>query len=373
MKIYCYARTLFLCLTMLAASSLSLSQPDAVVPMEEAFWSVEGEVSFITHKGVAAIRLDTRSSRAELKAMDFANGTIEFDVKPVNGDFTGIDFRKSKQGDSETFYLRTFEPHDLKSPTAIQYAPVIKGVNLWNLYAEHQAPALIVGNTWNHVKLVVSGKRLLVFVNADEQPSLEVTHLEGESSSGTISFYGNAIFANLRVDRNAVAGLTANASDVNTRSDPRYLRAWKASSVSPLAEGIDLRPGDIPVATATWKALQAEQKGLVNLSRYYNLLDGRHVIWLKTTINSDYDQRKRVAIGFSDEVWVFANGKYAFVDKNLYGQPIMKKPEGRVSAENASFELPLVKGSNEIVIGVANNFFGWGLMFRLDNLVGVTF
>ena len=33
--------------------------------------------------------------------------------------------------------------------------------------------------------------------------------------------------------------------------------------------------------------------------------------------------------------------------------------------------LPLVEGENEILIGVANYFFGWGLIARLDDTEGI--
>lgn len=44
---------------------------------------------------------------------------------------------------------------------------------------------------------------------------------------------------------------------------------------------------------------------------------------------------------------------------------------GRISLENASFDLPLKKGENEILIGVANAFYGWGIIARLDDNKGL--
>jgi hypothetical protein len=68
---------------------------------------------------------------------------------------------------------------------------------------------------------------------------------------------------------------------------------------------------------------------------------------------------------------VFVNGRFLYVDKNLYGQPIMKEPDGRCSVENASFILPLNAGNNELLIGVANDFYGWGIIARLDSMEGI--
>jgi len=76
-------------------------------------------------------------------------------------------------------------------------------------------------------------------------------------------------------------------------------------------------------------------------------------------------------MGFSDEVWVIINGKLAYADKNWFGHPIMKQPEGRCSIENTSFMLPLKAGENELLIAVTNFFYGWGIIARLENLDGI--
>ena len=58
---------------------------------------------------------------------------------------------------------------------------------------------------------------------------------------------------------------------------------------------------------------------------------------------------------------------------NDYLKPeLRKKPDGRLSLDNGAFTLPLEAGDNEVVVGVANAFFGWGLMLRLDDAAGVT-
>ena len=96
-------------------------------------------------------------------------------------------------------------------------------------------------------------------------------------------------------------------------------------------------------------------------------------MWLKTTIRSKTKVEKRAAIGWNDEVWVFVNGRQVYADVNAYRKPeLRKKPDGRLSLDNGSFALPLDAGDNDIVVGVANAFFGWGLMLRLDDASGVT-
>ena len=56
------------------------------------------------------------------------------------------------------------------------------------------------------------------------------------------------------------------------------------------------------------------------------------------------------------------------VDKNLFQQVGMRKnPGGRLSINNTIAKLNLKKGENELLIAVANDFYGWGLMARLEN------
>ena len=63
---------------------------------------------------------------------------------------------------------------------------------------------------------------------------------------------------------------------------------------------------------------------------------------------------------------------FAYSDKNLYQPPSARKPsDGRLSLQNGAFVLPLKAGENEIAVALANNFYGWGLILRLDDLEGI--
>jgi hypothetical protein len=134
---------------------------------------------------------------------------------------------------------------------------------------------------------------------------------------------------------------------------------------------VDFSHDFLPTPTTNWQVVEAERRGLVNLTRNFGKSNGRRFAWLKVKINSATAQKKKVDLGFSDEVWVFVNGKLAYLDKNLYGQPTMKEPHGRISTENTSCVLPLMEGDNEVLVGLANDFYGWGLIARLENLEGL--
>lgn len=124
-----------------------------------------------------------------------------------------------------------------------------------------------------------------------------------------------------------------------------------------------------------WRGLTAERGGLINVTRVYGLpakRPMRSLTWLKTTISSKTNQSKKAAIGWSREIWVFVNGQRVFADKNLFMPATARKaPDGRLSLENGSFVLPLQAGDNEVIVALANNFYGWGLILRLDDLDGI--
>ncbi len=168
------------------------------------------------------------------------------------------------------------------------------------------------------------------------------------------------------------------AGDDPTAHDSYYLRDWLVTQPVDFPFGRDinvLAPG-IPDSTTQWTPLPAEHRALVNLSRAFGMTmspqGDRRLAWLKTTVSSEVDQRRRLDLGFSDEVWVFINGQLLHTDKNYFGTPSMKEPRGRCTLANTSFDLPLQEGENEILIGLANSFFGWGIIARLDNIVGLT-
>jgi hypothetical protein len=219
---------------------------------------------------------------------------------------------------------------------------------------------------------VVSGRRLRVWVNGGE-PALDVTRLEGDAHSGAIVLQGTGFLANVRVSPDATEGLASAPGPDPTASDARYVRNWSVSPVIALADGATPDFASRPTAATAWSSLPAETGGLVNISRRYGLPEGRSLVWLRTSIRAAAKAEKPAAIGWNDEVWVFVNGTQVYADVNDYLKPERrKKPDGRLSLDNGSFTLPLQAGDNEVVVGVANAFFGWGLMLRLDDPAGVT-
>ncbi|MGB3850539.1 MAG: hypothetical protein WA958_11275 [Tunicatimonas sp.] len=372
-------KVLMFILTLATASSASAQpkptqQPPGVrVAMQPDAWDTDPDrAAFITHRAVPAVQGLDNGALMHLKELDFENGTIEFDIELPERGFVGIRFRQSDDHSvGEDFYIRSFWPVNPRNRTLTQYTTMVDSLSLWDLTDDYQAPAPLYQNQWNHVKLVANGRQLRVSVN--DTAVLHVPVLESARTVGKLSLSGNAIFANLVVRPDATEDLPAVAGYDPTQYDPYYLRNWSVTSPVDFPAGRDVVDADLPDSTTQWKPIHAEHRALVNLSKAFGKTKegGRRLAWLKTTIRSEKEQVKRLRLGFSDEVWVLINGQLLHVDKNYFGTPAMKEPRGRCTLANTSFDLPLRAGENELTIGVANYFYGWGLIARLDDAEGL--
>ncbi|MBO9591818.1 MAG: hypothetical protein J7599_02845 [Niabella sp.] len=343
--------------------------------LQPQYWVFEpGAAAFSGTGAQAAMTIMENGKVIRLKDLAFTNGVIEYDVQLQERGFASIYFRMKDLQETECFYLRGGRAGNPVAMDAVQYAPFLKGVNLWDLLPQYQAAADLYPDRSNHIKLVISGKKMQAYVNDRQQPVLQVPQLEGNTGTGTIAFDGKVTIRNLKIRKEDTEGLTPEAGMDITMNDPRYLRKWMASKPVDFAAGRDITIKNLPDSMEQWQSVAAERGGLVNLTRSFGggQFLNRQLIWLKVVLMAQGAQRQIMDLGFSDEVWVFLNGKMVYVDKNLYPEGLRKKPDGRLSIENASFLLPLQAGNNELLIGIANNFYGWGIIARLESMDGIT-
>ncbi|MHA4809715.1 hypothetical protein ACX0G9_16495 [Flavitalea flava] len=363
------------CLLFLASLTFGQKQKDAkIIPLQAANWKfLPGMVEFMEYKSRPSMKILPKAGNVVLKDTDFGDGTIEMDFEPVNPYFALLYFRYQDSLENESFYFRTQAAGHPQMMDGVQYAPTVKGVLFWNLLPHFQTNANFQMQTWNHIKLVLSGKQMRVYVNSASKPTLLVPRMEGNTTHGTLAFAGEGIISNLVIKPGLVEGLLPEEGIDPSDNDPRYIRHWQVSPSFPVPQGIDFSDSLKPGKETVWQPIDAERRAAVNLSRIYGKGKSRRIAWLKVNIHTDSAQSRKINLGFLDEVWVFLNGRYLYVDKNYYAQPIMKEPEGRLSIENTSFQIPLKKGDNELLIGVGSNFYSWAIVARLDNIEGITF
>jgi hypothetical protein len=368
-------KKLIISLTLILAGTYSNAQKGIIEMKAENFEFKPGTVSFVTYKRQNSMKLDNNSGQVVIKGLNFGDGVIEFDVESILPGFAqSVYFHRKDEKEQEIVYLRVTKIGDKLANEAVQYTPYFDGVNMWDMYPHYQAPAPIKKDDWNHMKLVIHGKRMRVYVNNNTLPALDIPQLEGNLTEGSIAFEGAAYIANLEVRPGQTEGLPAEAAPDLTDHQSNYIRTWAITAPALLEKGREVTNENLPEEKTFSQTIVAEREGLVNLTRKFGMNPKRKVIWLKAIVESANDQRNKLDLGFSDEVWVFLNNQLVWVDKNLFQQDTRKYPKGRISIENTKIPLYLKTGTNELTIAVANDFYGWGIMARLqstDNILAI--
>jgi hypothetical protein len=133
---------------------------------------------------------------ALLRGVTFEDGVIEVDVSPG---FPALVFHAESSDEYETVYLRT--PSSGRAD-ALQYSPVHRRFLPWRLYHDGQAPATFTPAAAaggpagpaarTHVRAVVEGRAVRVYVNRAATPSLVAT-LRHPARGGAIGVWSMAI------------------------------------------------------------------------------------------------------------------------------------------------------------------------------------
>ncbi|HZW88557.1 MAG TPA: hypothetical protein VFF12_05710 [Myxococcaceae bacterium] len=379
-------RFLTLCaLCALPRVALAAAQPSQtmVVPPDPARWELEGQAKIVDHQGRRSILLD--GGAATLKDFEMRDAVIDVDVStPASRGFFGIQFRIADDGKTaEWIYLRQ---HRSGSPDAMQYTPVLgTGLN-WQLY---NGPGFtgavdIPKDTWFHLRLEVAGAQAKLFVKDMEKPALVMGDLKSGRQKGQLALavlIGEAYFSNFEVRVTPDAPWERHLPPM----PPTALTRWSISpAYDALARDLERPPSPSEVASIRWQEVEAEPPGLVALYRYYDAphprvsfqsdfstrlepQPGMQVLYARTSIDSDRAQVKRLALGYSDEVSVFLNGKILYRGRSAQG---FRDPGflGIVSPDNDAVYLPLRKGKNELVLALSELGGGWGFACRLESV-----
>jgi sugar lactone lactonase YvrE len=306
---------------------------------------------------------------AFLKNVEFENGVIEVDIGlDVAGgrrSYPGILFRVQSDDEYERVYLR---PHRAGLYTdAIQYVPAFNGVDSWQLYNGDGATAgaVIPNNEWIHWRIEVMGTQARVFLGDASQPSLFIKDLKHGVSKGSVGLSGQkdrtAFFSNFRYRKDTTLQFPA---PLVPEPAPGIITEWLLSQPYKLAHvDIERHPRQQGLNDLRWQAARSEPSGLVDIARYVRPFAAEpSCIFTKTTIRATKEEVKQFALGYSDVVTVFLNGKALFSGNSTYRQ---RDPSflGIIGLNDYVY-LPLKKGDNELMLAVAESFGGWGFMLQ---------
>src|SRR3954447_3811252 len=234
-----------LSLCFLSALSMVGRAEPITIAMTADHWQAKENAEFLRELGFYHGLLRLNSGDAVLRGIAFSDGTIEFDVDVIGRGMPGIAFREQDEKNFELLYLRP-DPACPAFRACIQYAPETHGVMLWDLFPQYQTRAPLRENGWNHIKMVVSGRRMSVFVNDATSPTLEVDRLEGDATKGGLHLQGPATFANMVITPEAVEGLSPEPVRDPLDGDRGLVRDWRLSTFSALPNGKDPTYNEMP-------------------------------------------------------------------------------------------------------------------------------
>lgn len=342
-----------------------------LVPFDSERWEIQAEEKkIVDYLGQKSLYL--KGGSAIIKDSQFTDGIIEFDIAfSQERNFTGVMWRIEDSKNYEEFYFR---PHQSGNPDANQYQPVFNGGAAWQLFygERYSAPVKYDFNQWMHFKIVVSGENAEVYIKDMTTPALLVGELMRETKPGKIGINsGNlapAYFSNFSLTPMNNPPLKGKTASENAA--PGTVMSWQVSNAideKSLEKKYRLSRSD--KQNLSWKKLDCEKNGLVNLSRIQGIAEGKNTAFARVTIQSDVEQIKRVKFGFSDAAKVYFN------DNLIYGgSDIYRSRDYRFLGTIGLFDelyLPLKKGDNELWFAVTENFGGWGVKAVFDEMSGI--
>ncbi len=346
--------------------SITTGHAQTKVPFNSGQWKFETkDYTLETYLGKESIRLN--KNRATLPDVIFENGIIEYDIAlPQGRAFIGVMFRMQDALNYEDFYFR---PHQSGNPDANQYTPVYNGLAGWQLYygSDYATPVKYPFNQWMHVKLLVSGKYLEVYLDDMEKPLLfaEMKRPSKKGYLGISNFLSEGHFANFAY---------TVTDDVPLKSKPKppvktpmgTITKWHVSNVIPekSLEGITTLKGW--TTPLTWTSATTEPTGILNLAHVVQGSQENNTAFVRILVDSDSNQVKKFMFGFSDRVKVFCNDELLFSGEDNFTSRDYRFL-GTIGYFDAVY-LHLKKGRNEIRLAISENFGGWGLQGKFaDN------
>ncbi|WP_183560841.1 LamG-like jellyroll fold domain-containing protein [Mucilaginibacter sp. SP1R1] len=159
--------------------------------LDYALGKYGGQQAFLLKRKFANYKA---ASIAYPKTLNFKDGIIELDIASPTGKagYVGLAFRIRDAHHYETLYFR---PGSSGTINAVQYMPEKKPeFNWWDYEGDkYQAKANLPLTTWFHVKAVVKGRTLVVFVNNQPKPVLVYKALDPDLKTGSVGFWlGNS-------------------------------------------------------------------------------------------------------------------------------------------------------------------------------------
>ena len=346
----------------------TFGQTNAIVPFDSLHWKIQAkEIKMEDFQGVNCIKMI--DGAAYLKD-NFENGIIEFDISfDRDRSFPGLMFRIADDKNFEFLYLR---PHQTGNPDAIQYCPIYYGLDSWQLYTGegYCAKKDFAFNSWIHVKVIVSGKKAELYLNNEPLPTLFMYELQREPAAGGLALDNHSPatvrFANFSYSKLNDPPMKSPARIMEPLG-PGLVKKWQVSDGfnEKHLDNTVLLPSN-EIKNLGWQTMEAEDLGFINIGKYVIKTSEKNTVFARFMLESNKDQIKKMDLGFSDRCKVYLNGKLLYAGSNTF-----KSRDYRFYGTIGFWDqiyLDLKKGRNEVVIAVSEDFGGWGVEAKFDDL-----
>jgi hypothetical protein len=352
---------------LLSCQTLATAQ---VVPFSSERWKFEtNDYRIETYQGKQALKLSKNT--AMLEGAEFENGVIEYDMAfPQSRAFIGFHFRiADDKKNYEEFYVR---PHQSGNPDANQYTPVLGGNAGWQLYygEGYGAPVKYDFNNWIHFKLVVSGQYMEVYIQDMNSPVI-FAELKRKSIKGNIRLQNGtneSYFANVNIIPDNTVTLKGKPKPTQPVA-PGTVEQWAISNAFAEKQITSLTNLRDLTLKLSYKNYAVEQTGTLNISSTADLGEETNTVLVKLVVESDKEQLKKIQFGFSDRVKIFVNNVAFYSGEDNFNSRDYRFL-GTIGYFDAVY-VPLKKGRNEIHFAVMENFGGWGIKAKFEDVSGI--
>lgn len=364
-------KKIHLLVSFLVAILCSTAAQTIKVPPTLDWWDIVG-VNFTTETYLGKESILLKSGFISVKDSDLRDGTIEADISfPQLRSFPGFAFRMQDMNNFENFYVR---PHQSGNPDATQYTPIFNGQAGWQLYhGEGYSKAFTFKfDQWHHIKIELHGLQAEIYIDDMQTPLIKVTELLNGWKGGKFGLIsGGAPIRVANVQYTPKQGSSPAEIPVPASGTGSIITKWQVSNVV----NRNLFEKKYQLTTeikekSTWTTQSSEPSGTINLSRFGFLTETNNTMVVKVVVESASEQIKELSFGFSDFVTVYLNDKAIY-----YGADNFMSRDYRFLGTIGFFDklfLPLKKGSNELWFVVSENFGGWGVKAKFENMDGIS-
>lgn len=307
----------------------------------------------VTWQGRPALMLD---GLAFFPDRQLEEGTITVDLGADGAAYCGIVFHGQDPANYELVYV---QPHTSGRWDALQYDPVFRGSNTWQLYhgAGTQQSAQVPTGEWFTLEVAFRPHSASVRVS-DGEP-LVIPRLAHGARTGFIGIwsYLPAYFGNLRV----VSGVdNTPLSRGVVPIPPEPVQGSTAGS----REDVSQSPGLVEEwFLEGYGTASCEPGGVLNLNRYLplTLSEAR----LVRRLVAEQTTHLEINFGFSDVLTLALDDQVLYEGKHLYEPSSDPRKLGYVGLDY-TLECTLSPGTHTLrATLLRTEFFGWGLIMAL--------